>query len=79
VLGLRGLAADTVYFGAVTASAMTTPAALKVAPPVTRWGGKQIAVESLHHLVYAAAAGLTYGWLKMQSSPDRRSGGLLER
>jgi hypothetical protein len=37
--------------------------ALEVAPPLTEWGAKEIAVDALHHLVYAAATGAAYSLL----------------
>jgi hypothetical protein len=72
-VGLRGLAADSAHFGAVSATAMTLLPALKVAPPVNQWGGDEIAVESLHHMVYAMATGLTYTWLKANSTRKKSS------
>lgn len=37
--------------------------ALEVAPPLTEWGAKEIAVDALHHLVYAATTGAAYSLL----------------
>ena len=34
--------------------------ALDVTPPITMWGGKAIAIDAWHHLVYATATGATY-------------------
>jgi hypothetical protein len=34
--------------------------ALEVAPPVTMWGGKEVAIDAWHHLVYATATSATY-------------------
>ena len=34
--------------------------ALEVAPPFVFWGKKEVAIDLLHHAVYAAATGLAY-------------------
>jgi len=34
--------------------------ALGVAPPLTEWGAEEVAVDALHHLVYAGATGIAY-------------------
>jgi hypothetical protein len=36
---------------------------LKVTPPVREWGGKWIAIDPVHHLVYAVATGLVYEFI----------------
>jgi MYXO-CTERM domain-containing protein len=58
--GLRGLPASAVHFAAIQGAAFIVLPGLKVAPPVTEWGAKEIAIEMGHHAVYAIAAGLTY-------------------
>jgi len=78
VLGLKGPAAMGVHYAAVETAAMTMLPALKVAPPVNKWGTKEIAIESWHHLVYAVAAGLTYACLKANSEPERRRSNWLD-
>jgi hypothetical protein len=37
--------------------------ALKVTPPLTEWGLKEVAIDVLHHLVYAGATGTAYSLL----------------
>jgi hypothetical protein len=37
-------------------------------PPAAKWGGKEIAIDVGHHLVYVAATALAFGWL----AGDRR-------
>ena len=37
--------------------------ALDVTPPLTEWGTEEIAIDALHHLVYATATGMTYSLL----------------
>ena len=55
--GLPPAAATAVHFALVSGAAMVMLPGLKVAPPVGEWGAGEIAVESLHHLVYALATG----------------------
>ncbi len=58
--GVDGLPATLVHFAAIWGTAMTIEPALGVAPPVTKWEPKTIAVDGVHHLVYAVMAGLVY-------------------
>jgi hypothetical protein len=37
--------------------------ALDVAPPLTEWGAKEVAIDAFHHLVYATATGFAYAIL----------------
>ena len=34
--------------------------ALGVAPPITRWGKEEVAIDLFHHVVYATATGIAY-------------------
>jgi hypothetical protein len=52
--------ASTAHLGALWASEQVMLPALAVAPPVTMWGGKEIAIDAWHHLVYATATSATY-------------------
>ena len=36
---------------------------LRVTPPLTEWGAKDVAIDALHHLVYAGATGVAYSLL----------------
>lgn len=36
---------------------------LDVAPPLTEWGAKEVAIDALHHVVYAGATGIAYSLL----------------
>ena len=38
--------------------------ALDVAPPVTMWGGREVAIHAWHHLVYVVATGVAYEMLE---------------
>jgi hypothetical protein len=61
--GLSGPAATTVHFGAVWGSEQVMLPALGVTPPLTEWGVKEVAIDALHHLVYAGATGVVYSLL----------------
>ena len=36
---------------------------LSVTPPLTEWGVKEVAIDALHHLVYAGATSVAYSLL----------------
>jgi hypothetical protein len=61
--GLSGTGATAVHLGMLWGSEQVMLPALEVAPPLTEWGAKEIAVDALHHLVYAAATGAAYALL----------------
>lgn len=55
-LGARGMPAAALFFMIVWTTELVTLPALDIGvPPVSRWGAEEIAVDALHHLVYAAA------------------------
>lgn len=58
--GLEGLPASLLHLIAIWGTAITIEPKLGIAPPVTEWEPKTIAVDVLHHAVYAAVAGLVY-------------------
>ena len=45
---------------AIYGAAQITLPALEIAPPSIYWGVKEIAIDALHHAVYAAATGAAY-------------------
>jgi hypothetical protein len=61
--GLSGPAGTAVHFGAVWGSEQVMLPALEVTPPLTEWGVKEVAIDALHHLVYAGATGVAYSLL----------------
>ena len=61
--GLGTLPATALHFAGVQAAAMVVVPKTTDAPPVSKWPKKEIAVETLHHLVYAVTAGAVYSWL----------------
>lgn len=58
--GVHGAVADLVHFGAIWGAAQVMLPAAAGSPPITEWSPKQIAMDVMHHAVYACAAGLTY-------------------
>jgi hypothetical protein len=52
--------ATAVHGAAVWGSAAVTLPALDVAPPFVFWGPKEVAIDVLHHAVYAVATGAAY-------------------
>jgi hypothetical protein len=52
--------AGPTHFAAMWGGALVMLPALQVAPPVTRWGRTEVAIDVFHHLVYETATGLTY-------------------
>jgi hypothetical protein len=58
--GVHGSVADLVHFGSVWGTAQVMLPAAAGSPPITEWSPKQIAIDVMHHAVYACAAGLTY-------------------
>jgi hypothetical protein len=61
--GLSGTRATAVHLGMVWGSEQAMLPALEVAPPLTEWGAKEIAVDTLHHVVYAITTGAAYSLL----------------
>jgi hypothetical protein len=63
LLGATGLSqrhATLAHGAAIYGAAQVTLPVLDVAPPSIFWGSREIAIDALHHAVYAAATGLAY-------------------
>ncbi|MBV9468073.1 MAG: hypothetical protein JO316_13725 [Abitibacteriaceae bacterium] len=60
LVGIRGPVATVLHDLALSGAAMVMLPSLEVAPPVTEQKPKQIATDSIHHVVYAVVAGLIY-------------------
>jgi hypothetical protein len=58
--GLRPRAATAAHGAAVWGNEQVMLPALDVAPPITMWGAKEIAIDAFHHLVYVTATGAAY-------------------
>ena len=58
--GITGFAATTLHMASVWGTAVTIQPKLDIAPPLSEWELKDIAIDLLHHAVYAIVAGLVY-------------------
>ena len=70
--GLKGLPASLAHFGAIWGTAMVMLPAFKAAPPVTEEDPQAIAIDGLHHAVYALTTGLVYDALDAGSRKQQR-------
>jgi len=74
ILGAAGVPAATAtaaHGAAVWGSAAVSLPALDVAPPFVFWGREEVAIDVLHHTVYAVATGAAYELI----AAGRRNGG----
>ncbi len=76
VAGLGSRTATLAHFVAVWGSAQIILPAAHAAPPVHESDSREVAIDALHHAVYALTAGLAYVALKQ--TPPSRSDGLRE-
>lgn len=60
LVGLSGFVATSTHLAAVWGTAITIEPKLDIAPPVTQWKTKDIAVDIFHHAVYAIVAGVIF-------------------
>ena len=58
--GLPAAKATAAHGAAVWGSAQVTLPALDIAPPAVFWARREVAIDVLHHTVYALAAGAAY-------------------
>ncbi|WP_461452543.1 hypothetical protein [Mucilaginibacter sp.] len=70
--GLKGWQATAVHFAAIWGSSMIILPAFNAAPSVTEEEPKAIAIDALHHAVYATTAGLAYDALDAGSRHEKR-------
>lgn len=70
--GLKGAPASAIHFAAVWGTSMIILPKFKAAPPVTEEDAKTIAIDGLHHAVYATTAGIVYDLLDAGSQNQRR-------
>ena len=59
-VGLSPTVATAAHGAAVWCSAQAMLPALEIAPPFVFWSKKEVAIDLLHHAVYATATGLAY-------------------
>lgn len=67
VIGLRGLPAASAHLGMLWGTELIMLPKLEVVPPVKEWGARELAIDALHHGVYAAATSLTFAFLTRRS------------
>lgn len=70
--GLKGLPATLVHFGAIWATELVMLPKYDAAPPVNKQEPKSVAIDALHHAVYAVAAGLAYDALDAGSEQQQK-------
>ena len=58
--GMSPRRATLLHGAAIYGAAQVTLPALEIAPPSIFWGAKEIAIDALHHAVYAGATGAAY-------------------
>jgi hypothetical protein len=58
--GLPARKATAAHGAAIWGSAAVTLPALDIAPPFVFWGKEEVAIDLVHHTVYAVATGLAY-------------------
>ena len=64
--GMPAITATALHGGAIYGAAQVTLPALEIAPPAIFWPKEEIAIDALHHAVYAAATGLAYALIDGQ-------------
>jgi hypothetical protein len=62
-VGLASAPAALAHLALVWGGQQVVLPATGTAPPATRWGAGEVAIDLWHHAVYAAATGAAYGWL----------------
>lgn len=77
--GIHGPLADLFQFGAVWGAAQVMLPAVAGTPPITEWSPKVIAIDVMHHAVYACAVGLTYDAMRKAEKRKRKNKPQLSR
>jgi hypothetical protein len=67
--GLPARKATAAHGAAIWGSAAVTLPALEIAPPFVFWGKKEVAIDLLHHTVYAVATGIAYELISGARAP----------
>ena len=62
--GLEPAAATAAHGAALWGSEQIMLPSLGVAPPLWEWGAVEVAIDALHHAVYAVATGIAYELLR---------------
>ncbi|HSQ43569.1 MAG TPA: hypothetical protein VLM16_01150 [Ginsengibacter sp.] len=58
--GINGFVATSLHLASIWGTAATIQPKLDIAPPLSEWEPKDIAIDLMHHAVYAIVAGLVY-------------------
>lgn len=77
--GLKGAPAIAVHFAAIWGTALVMLPAFKAGPKVTEEEPKAIAIDAMHHTIYAIAAGLAYDALDSGSRQERKLNHLVDK
>src|SRR4051794_24389584 len=56
------------HLAALWSSEQVMLPALSVAPPITFWGREEVAIDGLHHAVYAVSTGIAYEALRRRAA-----------
>ncbi|MCC8407928.1 hypothetical protein LJ707_03240 [Mucilaginibacter sp. UR6-1] len=76
--GLKGLPATAVHFAAVWGTALVLLPKYNAAPPINEEEPKAVAIDALHHAVYATAAGFAFDALDAGSRNERKIRSILK-
>jgi hypothetical protein len=71
-VGVRGPGAGLAHYSMVWGSELVMLPALDVVPPVKEWGATEVAIDALHHAVYATATSLAFAYLSRPPARPRR-------
>lgn len=77
--GLKGVTAAIVHFGAIWGTSIIILPTFNASPPITEDDPKAIAIDGLHHAIYAATAGLVYDMLDAGSQNERKLNKLVSK
>ena len=77
--GLKGVPAAIVHFGAIWGTSMIILPKFNASPPITEEDSQAIAIDGLHHAVYAVTAGLVYDMLDAGSQNERKLNKLVSK
>lgn len=73
--GLHGPPADWLHFGAIWGTEQVMLPANNAAKPITEWSSKQIAIDVVHHAVYACATGFVYDAMRKAEIKSKKISG----
>lgn len=62
-MGFKGTVGNVLHLGAIWGLEQVVLPATDASPPATEWGAQEIAIDLVHHTVYAATTGMAYSWL----------------